>query len=643
MKKSTVLIVDDDTGVRESLADILTEMNYHTIAVGSGREALAIISEDIHIALIDIRLGDMSGLDVLKGIKETSKKTECILLTGYGSQETAIKAINLGAYSYILKPYDLNNLQLTIQRAIEKRKTEEELQRSEKNFRDLYNKSPDMYVSVSAIDGIIEVCNETLLVKTGFSRDEIIGQPVFSLYHQECLDQAKQAFQMFITKGEVKNKELVLKTKAGGRIDVSLNVFAVRDEEGNIVRSMSSWRDITDLKKSQNEQKKLRDQIQQAQKMEAIGTLAGGIAHDFNNILASIIGFTELALEDAPSKSDQEDNLMEVYNAGLRVKELVQQILTFARKTDQDVLPILPAAIVSDSLKLLRSSTPSNIEFTTSITSNYWILGNESQFQQVIMNLCTNACQAMAERGGILEIDLRNANISKEQESYFDLEEGRDYIQLTVSDNGPGIDMSLIDNIFEPYFTTKGVGEGTGMGLAMVKGIIDSHGGHIEVLSTANVKTQFTILLPVTQPATESDISPSLTSQTGTGHILLIDDEPSLTALGSKILKSLGYTVTSLTSSVEALQIFKDSPYDFDLVLSDITMPLITGDALAREVRKVRKTIPIVLCTGYSSRISDEKRKNLGVEYIVSKPYSKVELSEVIGTVLKDSKVAPDE
>ncbi len=312
--------------------------------------------------------------------------------------------------------------------------------------------------------------------------------------------------------------------------------------------------------------------------MESIGNLAGGIAHDFNNILSSIIGFTELALEAAPKGSSQRDDLEEVYIAGNRAKELVQQILAFARKSEEKTEPVKLSDIVTEALKLLRPSTPTTIQIKPIINSTAKVMGNASQLNQVVMNLCTNAVHSLQKTGGTLEIGLRNtfiANDSERKTSELPLGE---YVELTVTDDGSGIDPAIIKNIFEPYFTTKGVGEGTGMGLAMVKGIIESYRGDIQVKSEPGENTSFVIRLPVATGKSFDVIGQAESAVSGTEHILFVDDEPPIARMGCRMLESLGYTVAMRTSSFEALELFREKPDIFDLVITDMTMPSMTGD-----------------------------------------------------------------
>jgi len=405
---------------------------------------------------------------------------------------------------------------------------------------------------------------------------------------------------------------------------------AIEWTEGRLVRIQIAT-DIT-------EYRKLEDKLLQAHKMDAIGTLAGGIAHDFNNILSSIIGFTELSLEDVEKGSALEDNLNEVFTAGKRARDLVKQILAFARQTEDVSQPIQVDIIIKEVIKLIRSSIPAVIEIRQSITSDSLILGNPTQIHQILMNLCSNAAYAMEDKGGILDIALKDIVI--EHASRFEKTELKPghYLQLTLADTGTGIPSDIIHSIFEPYFTTKPVGEGTGLGLSMVHGIVKSYGGQVTVESELGKGTVFTIYLPVFKNQTAA-ISPKPEDlPAGMEQILFVDDEEPIARMGGRILERLGYQVTTRTSSIEALELFRMDASRFDLVISDMTMPNMTGDRLAVELMKIRPDIPIILLTGYSKKISDETAKEIGIRAFAFKPIVKADLAGTIRKILDEAK-----
>jgi PAS domain S-box-containing protein len=398
---------------------------------------------------------------------------------------------------------------------------------------------------------------------------------------------------------------------------------------------ISTVQDIT-------ERQYLQNRLQRAQKLEAIGTLAGGIAHDFNNILSAIIGYTELAL-DSPEKSTTfHDNLQQVFAAGMRAKDLVKQILAFARQSEEELKPIRLDKSVREVLRFIRSSVPSTIKITQSIENDSVVMGNDTQVHQILMNLCTNAAQAMEAEGGILEVSLKNVVIDGSSQTDKMILKPGEYVEIKVSDTGAGISPDIIESIFDPYFTTKGPGEGTGMGLALVHGIVESYGGKITVDSKPGVATVFTIYLPKIKKqkeiiSHEAEILPG-----GTEHILYVDDELPIASMGSLILESLGYAVTTRTSSVEALELFRAQPNKFDLVITDMTMPNITGDQLAAEMMKIRFDIPIILCTGYSKKITDKTASEIGIRAFAYKPIVRADLAKTVRKVLDEDRRNPE-
>ncbi len=392
------------------------------------------------------------------------------------------------------------------------------------------------------------------------------------------------------------------------------------------------------LRAKRKHELKLEEQLRQAYKMEALGVLAGGIAHDFNNILTSIIGFTEIALDDVEKESDTEINLQEVYTAGLRAKDLVKQILAFARKSDEKLKPIRIDLILNEVLKFIRSSIPTSIELRSNIKSESLIMGNATQIHQILMNLCTNAAHAMETKGGLLVVDLEDIDVNgHEKWNSVGLKKGS-YIKICVSDTGEGIAREIIDAIFEPYFTTKEVGEGTGMGLALVHGIVESYGGKIMVDSTLGEGTVFTIYLPLTKEKKSYRPHKSEVLSTGTGRILFVDDEDQIIKMVSRMLERLGYSVTTCNNSLDTLELFKVKSHEFDLVITDMTMPKMTGDKLAVELMKIRPDIPVILYTGYNKKMSDEIASKIGIKAFAYKPIVKADLANTIRKVLNEAK-----
>ena len=394
-------------------------------------------------------------------------------------------------------------------------------------------------------------------------------------------------------------------------------------------------REIKQRKLAEEKRKKLEEELQQAQKMEAIGTLAGGIAHDFNNVLYSIIGYTELTMDDVPEGSLAQKNLTEVLKGALRAKDMVRQILAFSRKDDIQKKPVKIQPVVKEALKLLRASIPTTIEIRQSIDEDCGpVLAASTQIHQVVMNLATNAYQAMQEKKGLLELTLMEEEIGSD-DSCPDLPPGT-YLKLTVSDTGHGMNSEVMKKIFDPYFSTKGPGEGTGMGLAVVHGIVKSHGGNITVYSKLGEGTIFHVYLPLIEAGpVEPKTVPAEPTPTGTEHILFVDDEEPIVRMMQQILERLGYQVTSRTSSVEALEAFKAKPDEYDLVITDMTMPNMTGVELAPRLREIRSDIPIIMCTGFSETIDEDRAKNMGIPAYIMKPFLIDEIAKTIRKVLE--------
>lgn len=397
--------------------------------------------------------------------------------------------------------------------------------------------------------------------------------------------------------------------------------------------------DITAAKRAEEEKTQLENQLRQAQKMESIGTLAGGIAHDFNNILSPIIGFTEMTAAEMPPGSQARANLEEVLTAAQRAKEMVRHILTFSRQDTQEMKPMNIQPVVRESMKLLRSSLPSTIDIQVQLDEETGsVMGDSTQIHQLVVNLCTNAYQAMRERGGRLKVSLAEVDVDTfAQAPSREVLPGR-YVCLSVEDTGHGIDQAIIDRIFEPYFTTKGPAEGTGMGLSMVHGIVKRHQGHITVDSALGVGTTFRIYIPRMACVHETTLNETTEFvPLGHEHILLVDDEPQLLAMQGQILERLGYDVTAMNSSQEALEAFRTSPETFDLLITDQTMPNLTGAELSAEVLKRRPDLPIILCTGFSEALSPEAAADMGIRHYLQKPVPLKALARTVRLALNNA------
>ena len=404
----------------------------------------------------------------------------------------------------------------------------------------------------------------------------------------------------------------------------------VVNEDGSISK-MTVYRDTTDLRK-------METQLRQAQKMEAIGTLAGGIAHDFNNILFPMFGYLEMILADLQKDSPIYGQLAEVLNGARRARNLVKQILAFSRQSDHEKKPMKVHLVFKEALKLIKSSLPTTIEIKQNIQKDCGlVLADPTQIHQIVMNLCTNAYHAMEETGGELTVGLKEVELTVEDLKDQTMVPGP-HVCLTVADTGPGMEQGIIDRIFDPYFTTKEKGKGTGLGLAVVDGIIKSHGGHISVYSETGKGTEFKVHLPVIQPhETETQDETDISIQRGNERILLVDDQDMVVQMEKQMLERLGYNVTARTGSMDALEAFRTQPDKFDLVITDMTMPNLTGDKLALELIKIRSDIPVIICTGFSEMMSKEKAATFGIKGFLMKPVVMKDLSKKIREVLENN------
>jgi PAS domain S-box-containing protein len=412
---------------------------------------------------------------------------------------------------------------------------------------------------------------------------------------------------------------------------------AIRWIDGRYVRLQVAT-DITQLKSLEQERQMTETQLRQAQKMEAIGTLAGGIAHDFNNILSAILGYSDLALDDALNNRTSAQYIRQILKAGGRARDLVQQILTFSRQTETEAKPIRVKPIVKEALKLLRASLPSTIEIRALIDSETIVEADPIQIHQVIMNLCTNAGYAMREIGGTLTVKLTNETLTRDFTDHHREMSPGEYLKMEVSDTGPGIPPGFMDKIFDPYFTTKEKGEGTGMGLAVVQGIVQGCNGAVTVGRSKSNGASFKIYLPVIHTDEPAKVKFDEAIPGGNEHILFVDDEPPLAELSKQMMERLGYNVTIRTSSFEALELFKSQPEAFDLVITDMTMPNMTGDVLAEKLTMVQPDIPVVICTGYSEKITQKLLDRPNIKALILKPIIRNELLISIRQVLDDAK-----
>jgi PAS domain S-box-containing protein len=507
----------------------------------------------------------------------------------------------------------------------ERKLAEEALRESESKFRTLFDLSPQAISLTELETGKLVDVNHKLCELTQYSAEEILGLKANEVGFYKEADR-RRFLNELQSSGEVKGLEMDFKAKDNSIIHA--HIFARIVRLGGVSFILTIFHDLT-------EQKQLEAQLRQAHKMESIGTLAGGVAHDFNNILGIILGNAELALDDIPRENPARLYLEEIQIAGSRAKDVVCQLLSFARKTTLEKKPANIAPIITESLKLLRSSIPSSIEIRQNIAKDAdAILADPTQINQILINLCTNADHAMPD-GGILEICLKNVKFDEDTKArHPNLDPGR-YVNLVVSDTGHGIPSEEIDRIYDPYFTTKEVGKGAGMGLAVVHGIVMNHNGAIFVESELEKGTTFSLFFPATESEPISEVPVNDDLPGGKERILFIDDDESIVYVGRFRLERLGYQVQTKTSPVDALELFRGKPDQFDLVITDMTMPQMTGDLLVKEILKIRPGMPTVICTGFSEKMDEKKAKEIGIRQYIEKPFSRSDLAKMVRKALQ--------
>jgi PAS domain S-box-containing protein len=484
-------------------------------------------------------------------------------------------------------------------------------------------------ILITDADWIIQYINPAFSRLSRYSRDELLHQYIGIIRSNRHDRTFYTRIRDTLRSGVVWSGREIQKRKDGRLYEVEVTSSPVRDDSGRIVNFISIYRDITT-------EVSLERQLRQVQKLESIGTLAGGIAHDFNNILTAIIGFTEMALSSVATNDPLRRNLNYVLKASHRATDLVKQILAFTRQDEREREAVEVAPIVSEVLKMLRATLPTTVEIRQGISAHSRVLADPTQIHQVLMNLCTNAGHAMRKSGGVLKVELQETEVGADP-LFSDLSPGL-YVELMVSDTGCGMSGATMERIFDPYFTTKEPDEGTGLGLAVVNGIVKNHGGIITVDSESGKGSTFHVFLPAIQDDVppEMQATPMLPGENE--RILFVDDEELLASLGKQVLEALGYNVVIGTNGLEALEIFRSRPYAFDLIITDMTMPGLTGRELAAEVLAIRPGIPIIICTGYSDSIDKKTAAEAGIRGFILKPMLIRELSDLIRKVLKDQK-----
>ena len=506
----------------------------------------------------------------------------------------------------------------------ERKQSDLALRESEEKFRNFTEQSlVGFYI---AQDGLFKYVNPKFAEIFGYTADECIGMYFRRLVHAEDVAKVEEQVRRRVA-GEIDTVQYTFRgVKKTGEI-IHLSIYGSSLIYQGRPAAIGTMLDIT-------KNLEMEKRVAQSQRMEAIGTLAGGIAHDFNNILFPIIGYTEMLKEDIPVDCSSHDHLEEIYHAALRARDLVKQILAFSRQTDQELMPIQLQPIIKEALKLLRASIPTLIDIQQNIDPACGIItADPTQLHQIIMNLTTNAYHAMEESGGRLTVTLQQVRLEEDSAVFPEMTPG-EYALLTVSDTGIGIPKDLLEKIFDPYFTTKKESKGTGLGLSIVHGIVKGYKGDIRIYSEPGKGAEVRVYLPIVKTnAEKKDIEQTLIPG-GAERLLLVDDEAPIVRMEKQMLERLGYRITTRTGSVEALEAFKANPDDYDLIITDMNMPNMTGVRLASEIRKIRPDAPIIICTGFSEQINEKQCKALGIQGYVMKPIIKRDIAETIRKVI---------
>ena len=666
-RKPVILTVDDDPTNLSVVRDSLVGCNYTILVAEDGESAVKRADyARPDLILLDVMMPGIDGYETCRRLKalENTKEIPVIFMTALAETGHKVKGLEVGAVDYITKPFQreellariavhLQNRELTkrlqeandlLETRVEERTAElartinalhDEIIKREKGEEERVRLVTAIEQTAEAIfmtdaEWSITYVNPAFERMNGYCMAEVIGLNTRILRSDTHSPEFFTQLREKLRRDDVWSGRITTRKKDGSCYEADTTISAVRDKKGDIINYVTIHRDVT-------HELRLERELRQSQKMEAIGTLAGGIAHDFNNILTAIIGYTELAQKKTAGDDELTRDLARVQEAGVRAKELVRQILTFSRQGEQERRPVQVASVIEEVFKLLRSTLPTSIEIHQQIDTSpdgATVLADSTQLHQVLMNLGTNAAHAMRDHGGILTVSLSDVDADPALVSlYPDLPPGP-CVRLSISDSGHGMEAAVKERIFDPYFTTKKVGEGTGMGLAVVQGIIKSHGGAITVYSEPGQGTVFHIFLPkISDEITpESQVDESIRG--GTERILFVDDEKVLAEMGQELLEALGYIVTTGTSSMEALECFRARPDAFDLVITDMTMPGLTGRELARELLAIRPDIPIIMCSGFTEFINASEAKEAGISEFLMKPYLTSRMAQVIRRVL---------
>ncbi len=637
---TTVLIVEDEDNFGQALEHMFTARGYLTRWTQTFADGLRLYNQhEPEIVLIDYYLPDATGDRMLESIKHPDSLSVAIMMTQDPSPELASELIHKGADAYVRKPSEpgyvievaekvrRGRALLRVEDILEERT--QALRKSEERFRTLLETIPEPVI-IHGADNLIRYVNARGADHLGYSVNEMVGRPLSDFLTPECAEVLEDHTRYVLESGSLLY-ETTYVSRDGTPFDAEVNQRRIEFDGEQVVLSVA--RDISERKQAEAVRAELESRLRQAQKMQAIGTLAGGIAHDFNNILSPILGYTDIAYNSLDEDSPLRNYLGEVLKASNRAKQLVQQILTFSHNVEQQFKPVEIHLIIKEALNLIRGVLPSTIEIHRDIDLGCGtVLADPTQIYQAVMNLCTNAHHAMRKNGGTLTVSLRTVEVSRSSPHRVggvDLDEGK-YVRLSVADTGHGIDPAVQERVFEPFFTTKGPGKGYGMGLATVHGIVKAVNGTIGVTSEPGKGTRFDLYIPQYGGPAEGKQPRTKPMSRGTESVLVVDDEEPIVRLIRSMLKQLGYRVSAYTNSSEALDAYRADPQAYDIVVIDQTMPKITGAELARELLETRPDLPIILVTGFSELFTYQDAKRIGIREYLMKPILPADLAESI-------------
>ncbi len=645
---SRVLIVDDHPGQLETLLKRMAGGGCEVLGYSTPTEAQSQIEQgSCGIAVLNLQMPGPTAHQLVEQLRHQNPAVKIILNKTFSRPDWPAETADSPDLIYVGPEVTPDQLLAHIRRAFQ----DSMIQYAESLEAVVHEKAVELQEERDQFRLFAEHLQEVLWIMTSDGARLVYVSPAYeALWGRTCdslrqdpaslwqaihpLDRPRVQPAFGVLKSEELKDECRVIRPDGSVRWVRMRIFPIQGRQPEIVRMAGTAEDITEHKRVEEALTKSERHFRQSSRMEAIGTLAGGIAHDFNNILTAILGYTELALATVPKDSRTQRNLQEVLTAGHRAKHLVQQILTFSRQSGPGKKSLPLHTIVREALKLLRATIPSTITIQQTIATDAIILAEPTQIHQMLINLCTNAEYAMREEGGVLQLILEDVEVTEAlAQTLTGLPVGP-YVRLTVRDTGTGMSPEILERMFDPFFTTKPIGEGSGMGLAVVHGIVTAHGGTICVDSRLGHGTKVEVYLPRAQAPAWDHLMDQGPIPVGRETILFVDDEETIVRLGQELLTSLGYTVEVETRSPEALAKFKQDPHRFDLVITDQTMPSMTGEALSRELLRIRPDLPIILCTGFSHIMSAEKAKALGIKAYLMKPLAIRDLAPIVRHVL---------